>query len=765
MAGKTSDMLRQQAEVSWQQLQTLLHPDIIHAPRLDWSHVNPRSVCYLVREVQEMPWLNHLALVTAILYSHTKLNPRTVEGRMYGLHARFRVLFPRYQIVSFTDWDPGEHFPRYIDDAELADTLNMRHAFLRDYTAVVHHSIAYLRTLPKAEQNRYQQWIFPALPKDLHRRLSHAGTLLAEQQQRRKEESDAIAPHYARIRGETHLRWNQLKRLRDRYHEVIACVKSGQETLPVTFSYEEPGRGQRLYFRLWDRYTFFENHTDHYLRTTRREYERKTHAFAPERNHFFLEFLHARDIERGTDDRDALLWFGDILRYNLIGSAPKCSTAEERQRRQEYLRSWGYGEEQDEELQTPFRSEIPGLLSWLKGQQDYLREAQKRTQGIIFLIEPLYAAATFGLAALDFFTTTGARNGELIQLSLDADCLYTLEIEGAQRFLVRLVPKGRDTLADYIVSTETQRNLERVGDLLAEHYHLQLGEGIPQVAFNPWNQRAHCFKKLRPYLFQYNRKHFSETAVNACLRFVCHGLVIQTTEGRQIKLKAHLLRHAFATHLHNVEAVPLDVIAVMLHQKNVQVTAYYAAPPWQQVLATANAFLDNFATHLGAIEEAFVRSPAELQRQLEEAKTQVGSLNTVPGGQCTCHAICPIAFACTGCVYNVPDPDREDEIIEQEQWAFIRLEQVKRRGLGPELVKMQALIQRCQVTRQEMQLMKMYRKDESNVPTLTIERDEQRTETAASLAPETLPGETRAHCTPGQSRRRSARQRKANGDD
>ena len=58
----------------------------------------------------------------------------------------------------------------------------------------------------------------------------------------------------------------------------------------------------------------------------------------------------------------------------------------------------------------------------------------------------------------------------------------------------------------------------------------------------------------------------------------------------------------------------------------------------------------------------------------------------MPGGQCTCHAICPITFACTGCVFNVPEPDREDEIIEQEQWAFIRLEQVKRRGLGPEIV-------------------------------------------------------------------------------
>lgn len=161
----------------------------------------------------------------------------------------------------------------------------------------------------------------------------------------------------------------------------------------------------------------------------------------------------------------------------------------------------------------------------------------------------------------------------------------------------------------------------------------------------------------------------------------------------------------------------------MLHQKNVGVTAYYAAPPWQQVLATANSLLDRFATHLGSVEETFVRAPAELQRQLEEAKQQVGTLTRVPGGECTCHALCPISFACTGCVFKVPIPEREEEIIEQEQWAFVRLEQVKRRRLGPEVVKMQAPIGRCQTEREEMRLIRDYRKDEQYEPRLTIERN------------------------------------------
>ena len=229
-------------------------------------------------------------------------------------------------------------------------------------------------------------------------------------------------------------------------------------------------------------------------------------------------------------------------------------------------------------------------------------------------------------------------------------------------------------------------------------------------------------------------------------------------------MKAHLLRHVFATHIHQVEQVPLDVVAVILHQRQVRVTGYYAAPPWQQVLDTTSSLLDRFATHLGDIAEAFVRTPAELQKQLEEAKQQVGTLTHVVGGECTCHALCPISFACTGCVFKVPDPDREDEVIEQEQWAFVRLEQVKRRRLGPEMVKMEALLQRCKAEREEMQRIRVYRKDESYEPPLTIKGNERWAEAASPLASETLPGEARTHDTPGQSQRRSTRQREANGD-
>ncbi len=59
--------------------------------------------------------------------------------------------------------------------------------------------------------------------------------------------------------------------------------------------------------------------------------------------------------------------------------------------------------------------------------------------------------------------------------------------------------------------------------------------------------------------------------------------------------------------------------------------------------------------------------------------------------------------------------------MEQKQWALIRYEQVKRRGMGPETVKMQALIQRCDTELEEMNLIEEYRADENYQPELRIE--------------------------------------------
>lgn len=749
----------QRAPLIWQRFQETVDPLLLAAPKINWDHVERRFMNYITTKTAGRPWCNHLALFLGVATCYAQLDWQSIRSRLHSMHCRFDTIFTAYQLTDFSEWDPVEHLTRYMNDPEGPDELQTKVEFMRSYTALVRTLAIYLQALPTEMRARYQQWALPALPAGVRAQIAHDQDARDLQAQRRKADSDAVSPFFAQMRGEAHLRWNALARLRQKSREVVARVEAGTATLPVSFSYEEPRYKQRFCFLLWDRPSFVAVSK---ARNKRMEY-------SPERNHFFLEFVGADSLADPNAPRepDALLWFGDLLRSNLIGEHANCGTPEEIARKQAFLRSWGYGEREAEEFATqPFSTGQTGLLTETRvgGQANFLTAARKRTSGLLFTIDTLYDAATFGLAALDFFTTTGARANELLQLRLSPDCLYAMKVGGTPRLLVRLLPKGRDQPADYMIGPETKRNLERVGAMLKDHYRLGPGESLPHVPFNPDNQRAHRFPGKHPYLFQYHGKQLLRSAVTASLRFLCHGMVFQRADGTTVILKPHLLRHVFATHLHQIEHVPLDLVAVLLHQKDTRVTGYYAAPTWQQVAETTGSFLDRCATQPGEVEEAFVRAPAELQRQWEEAKQQVGTLAKVPGGDCTCHAVCPYSYVCTGCVYKIPDPERREEMVEQKQWALIRYEQVKRRGMGPETIKMQALIQRCDTELEEMKLIEEYQANETYHPDLRIEPKPSHSEGAASLASETLPGEARTHDTPGQGRRRSARQREANGD-
>jgi hypothetical protein len=714
----SSSAKKPKSVISWQELHKMIHPALASAPQLDWSEIDRRSLGYLLGTVSEMLWLNHLAFLVAVLTSYARLDAQTIVRDANRLHARWHMLFPRYQIKTFDEWQPEEHIARYIADTQIADTAQTRQSFLRTYASVAHHSQAYLRSLLPQEREVYQQWGIPPLAPEVYQRLSRAGEIRTSQQQRRKKETDAITPHFAQLRGEAHFRWNQLQRLRTKFAEAVSLVQSGKDTLPLAFSYEEPRDGCRLHFLLWDRISFVLNHAEQYQKGVLWDVRHQVGTYRPEQNHYFLEFVRAEPLREGFCETQQLLWFGDLLRYDLFCCGPLSGSEDEVKRKQEYLWSWGYG---PKERVTPFRTGIAGLLAWSKTRYArFLVNAQRKTSGLLLLVEPLFTAATFGLAALDMFTTTGARMNELLQISLSPECLHTVVVEGSQRLVVRLVPKGTDKLADYIVGPETQRNFEKVAALLQVHYQLKPGEAVPSVPFNPMNGRSHRFPP-RPYLFQLGKRHFSQEAITGCLRFLSHGLVFQTSDGQTVTLKAHTLRHVFATHIHHVEHIPLDIVAVILHQKDVKVTGYYAAPTQQQVIATADSLLDRFATHLGNVHEAFLRAPQELREQFEEARQRVGTLAKIPGGYCTCHAICPVSFACTGCAFNVPDPQRRHEIVEQKAWTFVRLEQVKRQGLGPETVKMQALLRQCDMTLEEMTMMEQYRKDEIYDPPICIE--------------------------------------------
>jgi hypothetical protein len=460
---------------------------------------------------------------------------------------------------------------------------------------------------------------------------------------------------------------------------------------------------ERFHFKLWDRRSFVldPEHANLYHPSTRECAKCGLQAFSAEQNTLFLELIKTEQVE---------------------GAA-----------RQAWLRQWGYGQNSSEERMAPFKTDTLGLLSWGDGKSNtgggdgqFIMNAQRRTTGTLIPVESLSAAATFGLLALDLLTTTGMRCGELMQVNLLPSCIVRLVDDpppGARdrspriRYLLRLLPKGErtETLHNYGVGKESMRLIERTAHLLCEHYALQPGEPLPCVAFDPGHSRSHRFEREKvPYLFQYNHQHLSDSSITACLRFLMHGMVLQTSEGKPVVLKPHLLRHAFATYAVHVEGLPLDLIAKWLQQKNLEVTGYYSEMPEYMQLEQHASFVGRLATQIN-VREAILRSPEEIQKQAQAARKRVGMLVPVCGGECTLDAYCPNQFECIHCPAKAPDPEKRSQVEEKRSFAEERLAYYEREGLVLEAEKMKQLIRGCDLELQEMHMMVAYREDESHV--------------------------------------------------
>lgn len=718
-------------------------PEVLCAPKTAgdplsngaFPDIYSRCIGYLVRQVVGKPWADHLTLAAAVL-SAQQYDFATIRNCLVSLNARLTDLFREEQSRSFKEWDAQECIVTYLKGELVSkDTPGVRAAFCSSYLVCVKQVSAWLETLPSAERAVYQRFLLPPIhPMVVHGLTKHREGI-RQARQKRKEETDAVVIQFADLRAEAHYRYNRIVRLHQAYLDALKELHHRQELgetdlFPFEFSYEEggdPDHGipaqERLSFRLWTRESFVAAHQANYGRTTRSQAKQFDDIV-------FLEFVKA---ERLTGDAPPeSLWFLELFKLGVVGAHPLHGKGEKTKVRKQWLRAWGYLDEHKDTGTRPFYGYIPGVLHWPQdgGQASFVFQAQRKTDSLFLPVEPLFAAATFGVLAVDIFTTTGMRMNELLQLRLTSDCFVRLQMPappGAKdqspriRYAFRLLPKGEktDTLQDYFIGEETKRLLVKVARTLAEHYRLQAGEPLPSVPYSPNDAREHRFDEA-PYLLQYNHQALPSDAITACMRFLLHGMVFRTRTAKPVILKAHLLRHAFATFAVQVEKIPLDIVGALLKQKNLDVTDYYSQPTESMVAEAHDQYLARSALHLN-VGEALRRSPEELQALYHEAKGKAGTLAEVIGGHCVCHGFCAAKFACVGCAGKVPDPAKRGQLEQHRTWAMQQVEFATQEGLYPEAERMKQLIRDCETELQEMDQIEAYRRDEGHVAIVQIE--------------------------------------------
>jgi hypothetical protein len=180
------------------------------------------------------------------------------------------------------------------------------------------------------------------------------------------------------------------------------------------------------------------------------------------------------------------------------------------------------------------------------------------------------------------------RMNESMQIRLDADCFVCLEMPappGAEdktprlRWLFRLITKGEreSKPADYHIGSDTRKVLVTLCRLLQEHYRFQPGEPCWKFHSRRITPGRIGLGRVGTYSSTADRRFPPTESPGACDSW-CKECSSARVRGRSYCSKAHLLRHAFATHSVQVEKYPLDVVGGWLKQKNLTVTTTTANP-------------------------------------------------------------------------------------------------------------------------------------------------------------------------------------------
>jgi integrase len=694
-------------------LSPLLDPGIAAAPHTCFDPQNdgrwpllPGDVVHLLSRLDNTSLRNVMTL-----YSVIKIQTCTSQFVLCAVRIFARIfgrLMLETGVEDVTTIDPNVLlFQIWNEEVGLGFNRPTRQKVFGAWTGIQHTLDDYGESLSGQALETMRAFFLKPLTSRQKLSVIRPESLYAEEQRERaKRKSDAVHAHFYRLRYVAALRVNQVARLYRAVRDAIALVETGKVHLPYPFSYQEPvpsGSGKtslRVDLKLWDTVSLFDQAVSCGMRAEERASDRAnlTGHFADERRAFLLEYL--RPVS--ADPVGEPFWFLDVLRHHLFEDIENKADAGVVAARREFCRRWGYphiGKWGDNSC----------LLSYGLGSGRTVRFLE-RAEGREFIpYAGLYGGTLMGALVIRMGTITGARLGETQQIAQNPECVKKLENVGpkmASRWVLRLFPKGtRSKRADYYIDEDTK-------DLLLSLIRFQVeqcgGTKIPVVAIER--------NKIAPdrFILQWRNRGVTQTSLNGMVRLLLHGLTFRAADGEPVQLSSHVLRHAYATELANQRA-PIEVIARILHQRDTSVTKYYSQPTANQVITAAETL---FVDRIDLAAE-IRRSPDEIEKLIRDAEGKVGALTEVIGGTCTVGNMCPAKFACIGCSGNAPDPAKRSQILQKRAWAEAQAAYAREQGLLAEERQMKGVIENCQLTLEEMDLIEAARADSQRLVMIT----------------------------------------------
>jgi integrase len=630
-------------------------------------------------------------------------------------HCQFSTMFSK--LVEIFYWlgykrnDPldaldMEHIIKsYLEEkiSGLEESQSSRLHNVSMYFNVIDTQNEWFRKLTSAQKDRYRNYLVPAPESaDFYKKGGYFSDVREKQQERRKDEVAPVADNFYQLRFLIDIRFNELARMRQGALDAISEIRQGA-SMPYVYHYDEETYGLdarkinvRRYFVLWNRRTLYKERIRRAKETGQEfsvtfskkvaEYE----SSGDDIEEFFVQYVRTEDnAQRTIDD----YWFIELARNGILQSVPNPSA-------RLWLKAHGYAE-------SAFRS-ASGILGFRTSASQFAANAQEDLNITLVPYEELYTTGLFGRAMMRLATTTGARLGELSQITPDPKTMVEVTMPSGKKATAFLaVPKGLKAPRSFYMDEPC---LEAIASILRRHRELEMAGYGGLVRGKP---PPHLERKCgsAKYIFQLNGRSLEAAQFNGCLRFMLHGVEFRNSSGERYSLSSHFLRHAFATEMRK-QGVEVDILAELLNQKWVEITRYYSKPTPTTVQAAAER---SFITRITFQAKDGVRKPDEILQQMKDAEGKIGALTNVLGGTCTERGFCPAKFQCIGCASNAPDPTQDDTVLLKKRHAEEWLRMARKQGLTSEINSALSIIRDCDEMLEEMKLMNIASENSSQV--------------------------------------------------
>jgi hypothetical protein len=682
-------------------LKEWLHPDLRDFVEVDWTRIPSSVIGYLVITVRDSPFAPHLTLAACAALGNVNDNSlRNMLADVYAL-----VSFIQKQCVT---WD-GKQLTKGVWNEYISKTERTawRRKQIVSYSSFTErHLPDYLERLDTGVRERLAPYILPRLPIRFLEQHGGSREVYADQQRRRKEKSDVLAPLHSILVALIQLRKQALRRLLSAYED--ACRRAAGESLPLSFSYEEAlvgvNRDARtvaevrlekrtvvLEFRLWNRRAWVKRYPHDLSPRTRRRARDGTHGYDPKTDQYFVEYLgNAAD----------LLWFGDLIANDVLMDLGMTEQVRRGTENYDFKSRRAYGRSVGN--LKGFATERPGLLNpagslnkWLQGH------VRKPFGALVFDPVSLYRGCLFGAALATIALTNGSRLSELLQVSADRFKAHPYKERSQGRpaekerviWLQYLLPKGKKTEAERQLFPISPQSYELLREIAA---HLKSTHGrVPIVRPHPRNTKSEDLKPER-YLFQWGASPdgrdgaISPEDVGTLIRFILHGLEFRTTQGEPFVVSTHLLRHVMSTAARHEHAVPAEVIAFVLHHQQSDLaipvaTEYYTRMPEEQRLVALGEFMIELEEQVSSILLTMPdeRTLEQMNEDLLDVFEHWHVLLETAFGFCGCVGLCPRGYnrnLCIGCPHLIPNPEKRPTAVTWRESYARQAEELEEEG-------------------------------------------------------------------------------------